>query len=133
MAHTRERPRRPWRPLGALCCARAAGAMLLAIAPERVDNGPAYNTPRVSHMADVHDPGPYASASGYYEGQEIGGGYNLVKLRGSGGFGEVWQAAAPGGIPAAVKVIFRPIQRAEAQRELYSLELLKWLRHVYLL
>src|SRR5262249_46932508 len=63
----------------------------------------------------------------------IGGGYNLLKRIGSGGFGEVWQAEAPGGIPAAVKVIFRPLDHADAQSELKALELIKRLRHPGLL
>lgn len=64
---------------------------------------------------------------------ESGGGYNLIKRIGSGGFGEVWLAEAPGGIKAAVKVLFRPVDHEEAQREIQSLELIKELRHPFLL
>jgi hypothetical protein len=63
----------------------------------------------------------------------MGGGYNLIKRIGSGGFGEVWRADAPGGVPCAVKIIFRPLDHDEAQRERQSLELIKGLRHPYLL
>src|SRR2546423_190463 len=60
------------------------------------------------------------------------GGYKLVKRLGKGNFGEVWQAEAPGGVEAAIKVIFRPLHHSEAKRELESLELMKRLRHPFL-
>src|SRR5262249_2587325 len=66
-------------------------------------------------------------------GRPIGEGYSLIKRIGSGGFGEVWLAEAPGGFPAAVKIIYRPLDHAEAQRELQSLQLMKRLRHACLL
>src|SRR5689334_18095872 len=61
------------------------------------------------------------------------GGYRLIKRIGSGSFGEVWRAEAPGGVEAAIKVIFRPLHHSEAKRELESLELMKRLRHAFLL
>jgi hypothetical protein len=61
------------------------------------------------------------------------GDYKMIKRIGSGGFGEVWRAEAPGGVECAIKIIFRPIDHDEAQRELQSLELIKALRHPYLL
>jgi hypothetical protein len=61
------------------------------------------------------------------------GDYKLVKRIGTGGFGEVWRAEAPGGVEVAIKIIFRPLDHEEAQRELQSLELVKQLRHPFLL
>jgi serine/threonine protein kinase len=63
----------------------------------------------------------------------VGGGYTLIKLLGCGSFGEVWRAEAPGGVEVAVKIIHRPLDHEEAQRELQALELIKGLRHNYLL
>jgi hypothetical protein len=63
----------------------------------------------------------------------LGGGYNLLDRLGSGSFGEVWRAEAPGGIICAVKVLSRPVDHETAQRELESLEIIKNLRHPYLL
>lgn len=62
----------------------------------------------------------------------VGEGYKMLKRLGSGTFGEVWLAEAPGGIQVAVKVISRPLDQEEAQRELQALELIKQLRHPYL-
>lgn len=61
------------------------------------------------------------------------GGYKLFQRLGKGSFGEVWMAEAPGGVNVAVKIISRPIDHQEAQRELQSLELIKQLRHPFLL
>src|SRR5258708_4122772 len=63
----------------------------------------------------------------------LGEGYRPIERLGSGSFGEVWKAEAPGGVEVAIKVIFRPIDHAEAQPELQSLDLIKRLRHPYLL
>src|SRR5262245_2008247 len=63
----------------------------------------------------------------------IGGGYLLVERIGSGGFGDVWKAEAPGGVDAAIKIIFRPLDHADAQSELEALELVKKLHHPFLL
>jgi hypothetical protein len=63
----------------------------------------------------------------------ITGGYRPIRRIGSGSFGEVWRAQAPGGVDVAIKIIFRPLDHEEAQRELQSLELIKQLRHPYLM
>lgn len=60
-------------------------------------------------------------------------GYKVLNHLGSGGMGHVWKAEAPGGVEVAVKVVFRPQEHAEAQREREALELIKCLRHPFLL
>jgi serine/threonine protein kinase len=57
------------------------------------------------------------------------GGYRLHDRIGSAAFGEVWRGEAPGGVPVAVKILFRPVDAEEAQRELSALELIRGLRH----
>jgi serine/threonine protein kinase len=66
-------------------------------------------------------------------GLPIGGGYQREKLIGKGGFGEVWKATAPGGFPVAIKVISRPADHEERQREERALEVVKSLTHHFLI
>jgi tetratricopeptide (TPR) repeat protein/serine/threonine protein kinase len=63
----------------------------------------------------------------------VGAGYRLLSRIGSGGFGEVWRAEAPGGVEVAVKIVFRPCDQDEIQRELEAMGLIKRLRHQFLL
>src|SRR5262249_11441052 len=66
-------------------------------------------------------------------GKNLPGGYRLQKRLGSGASGEVWRAEAPGGVEVAVKIIHRTVKPEEAQRELEALQVIKRLRHPFLL
>jgi serine/threonine protein kinase len=60
-------------------------------------------------------------------------GYTLKKRIGSGGFGEVWSAIAPGGLPKALKIVYGYHDEKRAQTELKALDRVKELRHPFLL
>lgn len=58
-------------------------------------------------------------------------GYRLVKPLGDGGFGQVWEAVAPGGVHVALKFI--RMDDDHAALELRALEVVKNIRHPHLL
>ena len=60
-------------------------------------------------------------------------GYVLRERIGSGGYGEVWSATAPGGLSKAIKLIYGFHDENRAQRELKSLNRIKEVRHPFLL
>ncbi len=60
-------------------------------------------------------------------------GYTLKSRIGSGGYGEVWSAEAPGGIAKAVKFIYGFHDEERAKTELKSLDRVKQVRHPFLL
>lgn len=60
-------------------------------------------------------------------------GYVAIDRIGSGGYGEVWRATAPGGMEKAVKVVFGQCDDELAERELKSLERIREVRHPFVL
>src|SRR3954465_2017238 len=58
-------------------------------------------------------------------------GYTLVRPLGRGGFGEVWEARAPGGVRVALKFI--RLDTIEAGSEQRALEFIRYIPHPHLL
>ncbi|MDP6447050.1 MAG: tubulin-like doman-containing protein, partial [Pirellulaceae bacterium] len=59
--------------------------------------------------------------------------YKLEEKIGGGGYGEVWRAIGPGGLPKAIKILFGKLDGPQADAELRSLERIRALRHPFLL
>lgn len=79
------------------------------------------------------DPAPSLPPSAYSQVLPVSEGFKLLRRIGRGQYGEVFLAEAPGGVNVAVKRIFRSLDDESSQRELQSLQLIRELRHPYLL
>jgi eukaryotic-like serine/threonine-protein kinase len=64
---------------------------------------------------------------------ELIAGYTLQERIGSGGYGEVWRAVAPGGLLKAIKFIYGRFDEERASCELKALHRIKEVRHPFLL
>ena len=60
-------------------------------------------------------------------------GYQVTERLGTGGYGEVWKAEAPGGLQKAIKFIYGYLSDEKATRELKALQRIKEIRHPFLL
>jgi len=100
--------------------------------PEEPDEDPEYRATRT-----VATSGKAPVVSGVQGGEGLLGvvqNSELIRELGRGAFGEVWLARKmPSGIEKAVKILHQPADEEIAQREFRSLELIKNLRHPYLL
>lgn len=67
------------------------------------------------------------------EGAEPIPGYVLEERIGTGGYGEVWKATAPGGLTKAIKFVYGRLSEKRAARELTSLNRIKKVNHPFIL
>src|SRR5579871_191081 len=66
-------------------------------------------------------------------GAEPIAGYQLVQRLGTGGYGEVWKATAPGGLNKAIKIVYGHMHETRAEQELKALGRIKEVRHPFIL
>ncbi|WP_197525875.1 tubulin-like doman-containing protein [Pseudobythopirellula maris] len=60
-------------------------------------------------------------------------GYTLIEHIGSGGYGEVWSASAPGDLVKAIKFVYGGQSEKRAEHERHALEKVKTVRHPFVL
>jgi serine/threonine protein kinase len=94
-------------------------------APETIDE----SFPRGAAVAGEFREAP--PVKGKQVGAEHQEGYRLMRRIRAGAAGEVWNAVAPGGIQAAVKIFYQAAEEHNQQRR--ALDLVKNLNHPYLL
>lgn len=82
--------------------------------------------------AQIGDSANAPSETGTAALVPVGEGYRLIKQLGEGQYGEVWLGMAPGGIEVAIKKLLFPVGHKATQTELQALELMKRLRHSFL-
>jgi len=66
------------------------------------------------------------------KGVEIVPGYKLIRQLGRGGYGEVWEASAPGNLRIALKLV-KNLEANTGRQEFKALQLIKNISHVHLL
>ncbi|TWT67759.1 Tubulin-like protein [Posidoniimonas polymericola] len=66
-------------------------------------------------------------------GIQLPSGYVTTERIGSGGYGEVWRATAPGGVEKAIKIVYGHCSDDLAERELKSLERIRQVRHPFVI
>ena len=102
-----------------------------ALAPGQVTHtGPVTRRPGEAPRAVNMD---LASPARMAPGAEVIPGYTIKRSIGSGGFGEVFEANAPGDIAKAVKVVHGRLEEQHAERELTSLQRVKEVRHPFVI
>lgn len=79
----------------------------------------------------AHPPAARVPTYPYHPGENILPGYRLEKRLGSGGFGEVWRATAPGGMGVAIKILAN-LGRTQGGREYRALQTIKNIRHAHI-
>ena len=82
-------------------------------------------------LLDRSAPSVTLTQDGAAAAPEILPGYRLLRSIGSGGFGEVYECDAPGGLKKAVKVVYGTLDERRAERELTALSRVKEVRHPF--
>lgn len=85
----------------------------------------------VPHPATLAPPPPAVGLL-LEKGQRVGD-YVLGDRIDAGRYGEVWKGEAPGGFPVAVKIIHAPASHADAKQERDALEVIKQIKHTFLI